>query len=346
MREIYVLTGYDDFIGQTRKPWVSIDTDAFIKELQSLGFEVRKHDFHEVVNGAVEIRDSLVYYSFSHRENLRPYIRDCLLYLQRKGNTLLPSFDLFYCHENKGWQELLKRDMGIHSLDYHFFSSKREMQHYDLKFHLVFKTLTGSNSTGVALVNSKDDILKELTKHEPRVSWGQKLDYWRRKNLRKHKSIPGYPNYDLYKDALQYQDYMTPEIPFILQEYVPGLSFDYRVIVLGDKYFISKRHTKAGDFRASGAKLFDFNIENPRPELDMAHSLYKRFKAPCLSVDLGEDASGNIYLFEYQAQHFGINIIVRGKGYYVLDNGEWRFREKHESFEEMLAAALGQFLNA
>jgi len=29
-----------------------------------------------------------------------------------------------------------------------------------------------------------------------------------------------------------------------------------------------------------------------------------------------------------------------------LDNGEWRFREKHESFEEMLAAALGQFLNA
>ena len=107
MKELYVLTGYDGFIGQTRKPWVSIDTKAFITELESSGIKVHQHEFHEVVNGQVEIRNSLVFYSFSHRLNLQHYIRDCLL---------------------------------------------------------------------------------------------QKLDFWRRRHLRKHKQFPGYPDYDLNKE--------------------------------------------------------------------------------------------------------------------------------------------------
>ncbi|MDD3534232.1 MAG: hypothetical protein PHR27_09445, partial [Candidatus Cloacimonetes bacterium] len=241
MTQLYVLTGYDDFIGQTRKPWVSIDTKLFIEELQKLGFKVHKHEFHEVMNGKVKPEHSLIFYSFSHRDNLRHYIRDCLMYLKSQGNTLIPSFELFSCHENKGWQELLKARLGIHSLQCHYFSSKREMAGYDLKFPLVFKTLTGSNSTGVALVNSRQDILKALARHEAPVSWAQKLDFWRRKHLRKSKKFPGYPNYDHVKDAHWYQDYTTPEIPFVLQEFIPGLSYDYRVIVLGDKYFVSKR---------------------------------------------------------------------------------------------------------
>ncbi len=345
MKKLYVLTGYSDFIGQTRKPWVSIDTGAFIQELQKLGYEVLKHSFHDVINGKVDIRDSLVFYSFSHRDNLRHYIRDCLMYLQTQGNTIIPSFELFCCHENKGWQELLKRKLGIHSLDYHYFSSKRELAGYDLKFPLVFKTLTGSNSTGVALVHTKADVLRELARHEPKVGLGQKLDFWRRRNLRKHKQFPGYPNYDLAMDAALYQDYISPEIPFVLQEFIPGLTYDYRVIVLGNQYYISKRHTKAGDFRASGAKLFDFAIPNPEPVLDMAKSLFETFNAPFLSIDLGEDASGKIFLFEYQALHFGINAIVRGNGYYRLEQGIWTFHEERPAFEQSLARGLSLYLN-
>jgi glutathione synthase/RimK-type ligase-like ATP-grasp enzyme len=346
VKELYILTAYDDFIGQTRKPWVSIDTKLFIEELQKLGFKVHKHEFHEVMNGKVKPEHSLIFYSFSHRDNLRHYIRDCLMYLKSQGNTLIPSFELFCCHENKGWQELLKNGLGIHSLQYHYFSSKREMAGYDLKFPLVFKTLTGSNSTGVALVNSRQDILKELARHEAPVSWTQKLDFWRRKHLRKSKKFPGYPNYDLVKDAQWYQDYMTPEIPFVLQKFIPGLSYDYRVIVLGDKYFVSKRHTKAGDFRASGAKLFDFDLKNPGPLLDKADELYTCFKTPFLSIDLGEDASGKLYLFEYQASHFGINAIVRGKGYFQKDAGNWQFHQSKPQFELFLAQGLAHFLKA
>jgi len=346
MTDIYLLTGYDGFFGQTRKPWVSIDTALFAEHLSKLGYNVHQHEFHEVVNGGLTIRNSIVLYTFSHRDNLHHYIRDCLMYLRACGNTLLPSFELFCCHENKGWQELLKKSLGIHSLDCHYFSSKREIETYDLRFPLVFKTLTGSNSTGVALVNSKRDILKQLKRHEARVSWGQRLDFLRRKQLRREKQFPGYPNYDIKADAAWYQDYMTPEIPFVLQEFIPGLSYDYRVIVLGDRYFISKRHTKDGDFRASGAKLFDFALESPQAVLDKAKALYECFNAPCLSIDLGEDASGKLYLFEYQASHFGINAIVRGNGYYRNVDGQWQFKQSQPAFERYLAEGLHHYLSS
>jgi len=344
MKDIYILTAYDGFIGQTRKPWISIDTARFVRELEKLGYSVHLHEFHEIVNGLVKPENSMIFYTFSHRENLRHYIRDCMMYLKSLGNTLIPSFELFCCHENKGWQELLKNNLGIHSLDCHYFSSKRELEAYQICFPKVFKTLTGSNSTGVALVNSKEDILRELRKHEAAPSLAQKLDFWRRKHLRKKKVFPGYPDYDLYRDALCYQDYMSPEIPFVLQEFIPGLSYDYRVIVLGDRYFISKRHTKAGDFRASGAKLFDFELQQPEMMLDNAARLYASFNAPFLSVDLGEDASGQLYLFEYQASHFGINAIVRGNGYYQKSGKDWQFVSAKADFELFLAEGLDAWL--
>jgi glutathione synthase/RimK-type ligase-like ATP-grasp enzyme len=346
MKDIYIITGYDAFIGQSRKPWVSLNTALFVSELEKLGYRVLQHEFHEVVNRRINPRDSIIFYTFSHRENLRHYIRDCLMYLQASGNTLIPSFELFCCHENKGWQELLKDHLGIHSLDCQYFSSKRELQHYELKFPLVFKTLTGSNSTGVALVNSREDILRELKKHEPKTSLGQRIDFWRRKHLRKNKHFPGYPDYDLKADARWYQDYMSPEIPFVLQDFIPGLTYDYRVIVLGDRYFISKRHTKEGDFRASGAKLFDFTLDNPQSMLDKAEALYSAFQNPFLSIDLGEDAAGQLYLFEYQASHFGINAIVRGHGYYQKVAGEWQFVEAKPVFEQFMAEALDRYLKA
>ena len=199
MKDIYILTGYDGFIGQTRKPWVSIDTALFVSELTKLGNKVHLHEFHEVVNGRITPHNSIIYYSFSHRDNLRHYIRDGLMYLQRCGNTLVPAFELFCCHENKGWQELYKNTLDIHSLKSLYFSSKRELKDYSLSFPLVFKTLTGSNSTGVALVKSIDDVYKELNRHEMKPNIGQRLDFLRRKYLRRKKQFPGYPNMILAK---------------------------------------------------------------------------------------------------------------------------------------------------
>ena len=57
MKEINLLVGYDGFFGQTRKPWVSIDTLSLVRELERLGYAVQMNEFHEVVNDKVKIEN-------------------------------------------------------------------------------------------------------------------------------------------------------------------------------------------------------------------------------------------------------------------------------------------------
>jgi len=346
MKELYLIVGYNDFFGQTRKPWVSIDTSRLVSELENLGYIVHKNEFHEIVNGKVKIENQIVFYTFSHRLNLQQYIRDCLLYLLDCGNTLIPSYELFCCHENKGWQVLLRRKLGIEGLWNAYFSSKRELKDYEIKYPVVLKTITGSNAKGVFLVKDEEDLLKKIKSLEKQPSIAQKLDFVRRKYFRKYKKIPGYPDYDLFKDAQLYQDYITPEIPFVLQELIPNLTYDYRVIALGEKYFVSKRLTRKNDFRASGAKRFTFDFPVPVKLLDFARELHHKIHSPYLSIDVGENEEGDLYLFEFQVEHFGINAIVLGKGYYVEKEGKWEFVEEKTPFEKDLAYGLDLFLSS
>jgi len=346
MKEINLLVGYDGFFGQTRKPWVSIDTLSLVRELERLGYAVQMNEFHEVVNDKVKIENKIVFYTFSHRLNLQQYIRDCLLYLLACGDTLIPSYELFCCHENKGWQVLLRRELNIEGLWNAYFSSKRELKNYEIKYPVVLKTITGSNAKGVFLAKDEEDLLKKIKSLEKQPSIAQKLDFFRRKYFRKYKKLPGYPDYDFFKDALLYQDYMTPEIPFVLQEFVPDLTYDYRVVAIGEKYFVSKRLTRKNDFRASGAKKFSFDFPVPVKLLDFASELHHKIHSPYLSIDVGEDKEGKLYLFEFQAEHFGIYTIIMGKGYYVQEAGTWKFVEEKKSFEEYLAYGLDLFLSS
>lgn len=345
MKALNIITGYDNFIGQTRKPWVSIDTDMFLAELQNQGVSPKLYQMHQLINGLETLRDSVIFYTFSHRANLRSYFHDGLIWLESMGNKLIPSIDLFLCHENKGWQELYKHKKGYDGLKCFYFSSKRELDAVDLKYPLVFKTLNGSNSSGVALVHNKAELLRTIINREKKLSFLEKTDLIRRKYLRKYKKFPGYPNYDSRYDAKLYEDYIKPEIPFILQEFVPGLSCDYRVVRLGERAFISKRMTRKGDFRASGGGHFDFMPKEPERILQKAKEIYETFDSPYLSMDLAEDSKGNIHILEFQAQHFGVNTIIRSKGFYVNEGGAWVFRERKALLEQYLAQGMAHYLN-
>lgn len=74
--------------------------------------------------------------------------------------------------------------------------------------------------------------------------------------------------------------------------------------------------------------------------LDKAKELYTTKRSPCISLDFGEGEKGNLYLFEFQASHFGINAIIRGNCYYQKESGDWRFVESKPVFERYLAHFL------
>jgi len=341
--KIVLLTGYDRFFGQTRKPWVSMNVDRMLPILRQNGYEVEEYEFHQIANRQVEIRNAVVLYTFSQRANLRRYIQDVVRFLDEGSNLLLPSYDLLRCHENKGYQELFRPKVGLERPRGYYFSSKREIRSYDLRYPLVLKAIEGSNAKGVSLVHNDAELKQKIRSWEPGTGIWTRLGFFRRKYLRRKKYYAEYPDYNNRIDYSQYRDYITPETGFILQEYVSELDHDYRISVFGDRYYVVKRMTRENDFRASGAKRFivDFQID---PEmLDFAKEVYSRFKTPWLSIDIAQK-NGQFYIFEYQALHFGINAIVKNRGFYRSENGDWQFIPGIHPIEEEIADGLIKFL--
>lgn len=342
---IYLLTSKKRFYGQSRKPWVPIDTQVLVDKLRDCGFQVTELEYHQAVKLSDTIRNSVILYSFSQIENTRNYLKDLIRILMLNDNLLLPSYDLLLCHENKGFQELYKRSLGISSLEGTYLCSRDDLDAYELKFPLVLKSVDGSNANGVHLVRNRNELMKRISGMEERLSLADRLDLFRRRYFRTKRSMPGWENYHPVTDEKQYRYHISPKTRFVLQEFVPGLSCDYRVIILGDKYYVSKRLTRKGDWRASGTKLFTYETEPNPAILDYARTFFDKVGLPILAMDLGQTDKG-ICLFEFQASHFGITPIQCGPGYFCNRSGNWEFISSKGKFEEDIAQAVSSYLKA
>jgi glutathione synthase/RimK-type ligase-like ATP-grasp enzyme len=344
MKNIFILTGYNHFFGQARKPWVSINTKLLIDELMEKGLYVKEYPFHRIVNSEIEIRDSIVFYTFSQRANLNSYIRDAINYLSKNGNILIPNLDLLYCYENKGYQESIKKNLGIENLQALSFSSKRELAEYNIDFPVVLKPIEGSCGKNIFLVNDNEKLIKCISKIEPRMSILEKADLFRRKYFRLNKKFLGFDDFNYKKDYLQYKDYISHETRFILQEFVPGLQFDYKIVIMGEKYYVTKRLNRKRDFRASGGGRFTYDFKATDELLNYAKHIFECFDTPCLSIDVGF-GDNKFYLFEFQASHFGIVTMARNKGYYKMIHNNWEFVPNKIIFEKELASSLILYLH-
>jgi len=342
-KEILLLTGRNKFFGQTRKPWVSIDTDLLIEKLQEYGFTVNAMEFDDIVNSTEIISNSIVFYTFNQKIEYRNYIQDAINSLSKNSNIIIPSYELLLCHENKGYQELYKKQKGIKSLESFYLSSYKDIEKYTLKFPIVLKTVDGSNGKGVFLCHNKEELISKA-KSLGKLTVFEKLDLFRRKYLRKQKKIADYPEYSNISDYYLYKDYIEQEKRFILQEFVPNQKYDFRVLVIFDKYFVMKRHNRDNDFRASGAKKFDCEIEYDEKLLNKAKEIFKLMDSPYLSMDFIYNENISEYsLIKFQALHFGISAITKGNGYYQY-KGQWEFKEYKTKFEYELAYGLVKYI--
>lgn len=340
--KIIILHAKNQFFGQTRKPWVSMDLQKINSYLRDDGFLVENYEYQEVVNNNIEIKDSIIFYSFSQRENVRSYIKDLIHHLSNFNNLLIPSYDLLLCHENKGYQELYKKRLGITSLGFNYYEDKEAIDFPNTKFPLVLKKVDGSNGKNVYLINNEQELKNkiEIFEHINKIT---KADLFRRKYLRTQKEYAQYPHYSNKKDYAEYKDYITKRDNFVLQEFVPKLEYDYRVLAVYDKFFVTKRMNKENDFRASGAKRYDFSFELDEKLLNFSKELFSKFDTPILSMDICKSEE-NFYLIEYQAIHFGINVVVKSEGYYQIKNDKWAFEKNKNVIEEEIAYGISSYV--
>jgi len=341
---IYIITGNNGFFGQFRKPWITLKIDVFADALRSSGYEVITCEFHQIANGEIDIENSVVFYTFSQKKEIRAYIKDVVYALKLKNNILLPSYELLKSHEDKGFQELYRKHLGIAPLKAYYISDANEIDNYDIEYPCVLKTIDGSNGTGVFLVHNKAELLKKIKLVTTKLGFFQKLDLLRRKHFRHKKTVKGWPEFDAVRDFHAYKEYVKPTRNLVIQQFIPDLEFDFRVLAVHDHFYVTKRHVKDGDFRASGTKLFDFDTGDVQKILNYAKEIHQKVNLPYLSMDVA--VSGDkYYLLEYQALHFGNNVIKLSDGYYQQENTDWKFIKAKPDVNKVLADGLVRFLD-
>ena len=334
--KIFFVTDSEQFFGQRAHPWQSLNVPFIVNKLKE-HFDVEEVQFEQIANSAIDIENGVVIYSSSQQPEYKQYIEDILIYLSQKGNTLIPSLNSLKSHENKGYQELHKKLLGIEAIPANYLGHHKELKGKDLDFPAVFKFVDGYGSGSVSMVSTKEEATSLSSKKEWAIN---------KFLFRKIRTIIARPvkRYLLGKKVKveDTKDYFHFFRRFVLQRLVPNLQNDYKVLVYHDKYYVLTRYTRPNDFRASGSGLFKFE-EASEGLLNYAQTLFKQFDEPMMAFDICFD--GNDYhLIEFQATHFGPYTLTESPGYFIQQNETWNFKEGKSDLDKEVSNALVAYL--
>ena len=310
-----IIKDYRGFIRQGKYYVSSIDIEKIKKELKKAGITAVEMYFDEIINQCEKITDCYIIYSSSQNVEYKSYIEDVLFYLS-KHNILIPRFEIFKSHENKGFQELLKKDRNICSLKCLYLAVNEDIEKYknQIDYPVVLKKVTGSSSKGVYKINCEKELNKQLKKINSKETIIERLKYWLKRYILRRIKRDKY-NDDYFKESKSIGR-------FVLQEYVPSNGEDWKVLIVNNKYYVLNRKAKKDDFRASGSGIRIFN-QPPESILNYAKYIYDLLDVPFISLDLCTDGQKE-YLIEFQGTHFGMYTLIESKFHYIYDNNQWK----------------------
>jgi glutathione synthase/RimK-type ligase-like ATP-grasp enzyme len=308
--KITILTNSCGSIPQKLHETEGLDLEYFAQALQGLDVTCEVLPFHRFINRAPlgTAYDQVFLAASSQYTEYKAYIDDVLLCIERGGGRLVPSLEIFRCHDNKFYQEIVKQKLGIRSPRSWLVGSVEECESVlgDAPFPLVAKKSSGFASSGVALVRSLGEACSYVKGvGEPIIP--------RRKNLLARKK-----QVDLYRGKLPL---CVGRVVF--QEFIDQAAHDWKVLVFGSRYFTIKRFTRPDDFRASGSGLMDIAAPCPPQVLDFAQECYRKLNMPWASLDIIE-SGGEPSLIEFQGVHFGLYALMKSESHYTKGESGWQ----------------------
>ena len=335
MKDIYILT-YSGVFSQDLKPWSSLDVNLLTASLAAKGLSITPIEYADALK-LPSYTDHIFITSSSQNPTRKRLIDDICYELNMRGSVIIPNLDLLRAHDNKGYQVLLSERLNIiKPIEAYFLLDHGTFRCISDK-NYVIKTIDGASSNGVALVNSKKDLRKFFYK-----------------NLYLKHSFPSI--FKAVKQKLKafikpssyceaQRAFYETTISCVKQNFIAGLTFDYKVIVFYDEYYVLKRNIKKDDFRASGSNNFELLDHVSEDVLSFAKNTFDKLSAPYLSIDIVEK-SGELFVLEFQGPHFGPYTVLTSRVFYKYNNGNW---EKHSTekrhLECIYADALSKFIN-
>ncbi|MFC2113431.1 hypothetical protein ACFLTA_09210 [Bacteroidota bacterium] len=334
MRNIYLITDYKGQFGskQRSRPYMGgFDKDLLAERFAELGYKVEYLQFADVEWNTDRFVGQLVNYTSSEDKGLyyKSFIEDIIFGLSIKGAILLPDYRYLRANNNKVFMEIL-RDMGnfkeMQNIKSGKYGTINELIERSKDGRFVIKQAAGAMSQGVMLSQNKKDLVKKAKKiSRTKYLWAE---LWDLKNKIKHK---GFKTDSLYRKK------------FIVQDFIPGLDRDWKVLIYGEKYYALERKTRKNDFRASGSGMFTFTKELPMGLLDFASGIYRDMKVPHLSMDIAFNGEF-FYLLEFQAVYFGTKTLENSEFYFYRDASDWKTRDETSELEKVYAESIDLYV--
>jgi len=299
-------------------------------ELEIMSFAELSLEYNRIIN-----ENPIVLYQSSEDENgfYKSYIEDIVFDLQEQGLRVLPKYGYLLAHNNKVSMELLRLRMhepSIATIKSKMFGTIEELESVksSINYPLVIKPASGAMSKGVALVNNEKELLTKAKK----IAKTPSILHDIKEKLRLIK----------YKNRYDRESFFRKK--FIIQNLIPNLTNDWKILVYGDFCYALYRHVRDNDFRASGSGKFIFKKELPNGMLDFAINIRKLFNVPHISLDIAFDGQ-KFHLIEFQFLYFGTTTLEKSPHYFKKINDAWIVIEEKAELENIYVKSIIQYLN-
>lgn len=222
------------------------------------------------------------------------FAKQLLYSVEAAGKKVFPNFYTSWHFDDKVGQKYLLEAIDAPLAKTWVFYDKQNALKWaeQTSFPKVFKLRGGGGSHNVRLVRDLKDARKLIKK-----AFGSGfLGYYAlgsfKERLRKYQL--GKTDFkDLIKGAVRfivpppYARVAGRERGYIyFQEYIPGNTFDIRIIVIGDKAFAIKRMVRKDDFRASGSGMILYEKEHFNDEtVTLAFKMAEQLKSQSAAFD-------------------------------------------------------------
>jgi hypothetical protein len=333
MTELHLVVDYRGSLRQAYWDFESLDLDILRRTLDGFNIECIVHRAADLINATdlQQLRGHWVWMTSSQVTDYKSYLDD-LAFTLSTCTRMVPSYPLFRAHENKGYQEILKNQLGIDSVNGAYFGTLEEFElaAQRVRFPAVLKFPEGAHSCNVHKVESADQVRSVMHRRGLNLLRAAKRRIKTTFFLRR------------YSPAFKGESDYTRR--FVLQPMVVGSDYDWKVLVFGRKYYALRRGVRKNDFRASGSGKFEF-VPAPAALLDYAKHIASKIDTPFISLDIIEQ-NGECALLEFQATHFGPITIMNSPHYYTLHDESWQTINETSVLEEEYARAIGQYIHA
>lgn len=340
MKTIYLLTDYLYRFGSKDNSTIylnGMNKNELIQNFLKFGYTAKFIPINKINFREQNWKNAVVLYT--SQEDIgyyyKSYIEDIIYGLEIAGAKPLPSFKYLKANNNKVFMEIL-RDLipivEIKNLVAHHYGTLEEAMHNADNFYypVVVKGAEGAMSKNVALAHNKQELKQTIKK----LAATRNLKEEAREYIRS-KKYEGYQTQSKYRRK------------FVIQNYLPGLRNDWKVLVFGDKYYIFERHVKKNDFRASGSGqtkyLYGSASSVPDGIFESAKRIKEALNLPMVSLDFAQ-YNNTLYLLEFQALYFGTVGQWRSDCFYHFDGSNLIKTENTLSLEDVYVESIVAYL--